>query len=73
MNKELLDKVRIAKFLASYNIGSRREIERMVEDGRIHLNGEKITSPVHFVNKHDSVKLDGKLIIFKKFIQIYCL
>ena len=71
MNKELLDKVRIAKFLASYNIGSRREIERMVEDGRIHLNGEKITSPVHFVNKHDSIKLDGKLIIFKKFIQIY--
>ena len=67
MNKELLDKVRIAKFLASYNIGSRREVERMVEDGRIHLNGEKITSPVHFVSKHDSIKLDGKLIIFKFF------
>lgn len=71
MKKELLDKVRISKFLASYNIGSRREIEKMIKDSRISLNGTKITSPVHFVNKNDSIKLDGKLIIFKKFVQIY--
>ena len=71
MKKELLDKVRISKFLASYNIGSRREIEKMIKDTRISLNGTKITSPVHFVNKNDSIKLDGKLIIFKKFVQIY--
>ena len=71
MNKELPEKIRISKFLASYNIGSRREIERMIEEGRIQLNGQKLISPVHFVDKKDSIKLDGKLIIFKKFKQIY--
>tara|TARA_B110000971_G_C19907316_1_gene452917 strand:+ start:151 stop:891 length:741 start_codon:yes stop_codon:yes gene_type:complete len=71
MNKELPEKIRISKFLASYNIGSRREIERMIEGGRIQLNGQKLISPVHFVDKKDSIKLDGKLLIFKKFKQIY--
>ncbi|MDC1538904.1 pseudouridine synthase, partial [Pelagibacteraceae bacterium] len=71
MKKELPEKVRISKFLASYNVGSRREIERMIEDGRIHLNGKVLATPVHFVNKTDSIKLDGKLLLFKKFKQIY--
>ena len=71
MNKELPEKIRISKFLASYNVGSRREIERMIEEGRIQLNGQKLLSPVHFVNKNDSIKLDRKLLIFKKFKQVY--
>ncbi|HVI05019.1 MAG TPA: S4 domain-containing protein, partial [Sphingomicrobium sp.] len=36
---------RIAKLLARAGIASRREIERMIADGRIALNGEKITTP----------------------------
>ena len=71
MQKKILDKIRIAKFLASYNIGSRREIEQMILEGRITLNGQKINSPIHFVNEKDSIKLNGKLVIFKKFTQIY--
>ena len=71
MQKKIIDKIRIAKFLASYNVGSRREVEKMILEGRINLNGQKINSPVHFVNQRDSIKLDGKLIIFKKFTQIY--
>ena len=43
----------------------------MILEGRISLNGQKINSPVHFVNQRDSIKLDGKLVIFKKFTQIY--
>ena len=71
MQKKIIDKIRIAKFLASYNVGSRREVEKMIQEGRISLNGQKINSPVHFVNQRDSIKLDGKLVIFKKFTQIY--
>ena len=71
MQKKIINKIRIAKFLASYNVGSRREVEKMILEGRISLNGKKINSPVHFVNQRDSIKLDGKLIIFKKFTQIY--
>lgn len=71
MQKKIIDKIRIAKFLASYNVGSRREVEKMIQEGRISLNGQKINSPVHFVNQRDSIKIDGKLVIFKKFTQIY--
>jgi len=71
MQKKIIDKIRIAKFLASYNVGSRREVEKMIQEGRISLNGQKINSPVHFVNQRDSIKLDGKLVIYKKFTQIY--
>ena len=36
---------RIAKLLARAGIASRREIERMIAEGRIALNGEKLTTP----------------------------
>ena len=71
MEKKNTDKIRISKFLASFGVGSRREIEKLIQDGRITLNGEKINSPIHFVNNRDSIKVDNKLIIFKKFVQIY--
>ena len=65
------NKTRIAKFLASYNLGSRREIEKMILEGRIQLNGKVINNPLYFVDKKDSIKLDNKLIIFKKYTQVY--
>ena len=71
MSSNTLKKTRISKFLSSYNIGSRREVEKMIEEGRIQLNGIKLTSPVHFVDEKDSIKVDGKLVILKKIKQIY--
>ena len=71
MTSNLLKKTRISKFLSSYNIGSRREVEKMIEQGRIQLNGAKLTSPVHFVDEKDSIKVDGKLVLLKKNKQIY--
>jgi len=38
-------KQRIAKLLARAGIASRREIERMIAEGRIALHGEKLTTP----------------------------
>src|SRR5690349_22894941 len=40
---------RIAKLLARAGIASRREIERMIAEGRIALNGEKLTTPAVLV------------------------
>jgi len=71
MTSKDLKKTRISKFLSSYNIGSRREVEKMIIEGKIQLNGVKLTSPVHFINEKDSVKVNGKLVIFKKQTQIY--
>ena len=71
MSSNTLKKTRISKFLSSYNIGSRREVEKMIVEGRIQLNGTKLTSPIHFVDEKDSIKVDGKLVLLKKNKQIY--
>ena len=51
---------RIAKLLARAGIASRREIERMIAEGRIALNGEKLTTPATLLETLDGVTVDGK-------------
>ena len=51
---------RIAKLLARAGIASRREIERMIGDGRIALNGEKLTRPATLLESLEGVTVDGK-------------
>ena len=51
---------RIAKLLARAGIASRREVERMIEDGRVALNGDKVTTPATFLSNLAGVTVDGK-------------
>lgn len=51
---------RIAKVLSRAGVASRREAERMIEAGRISVNGNKITSPALNVTTSDKIKVDGK-------------
>ena len=51
---------RIAKLLARAGVASRREIERMIADGRIALNGEKLTTPATLLETLEGVTVDGK-------------
>lgn len=51
---------RIAKVIARAGLASRREAERMVLEGRVTVNGEKITSPALNVLPHDKITVDGK-------------
>lgn len=51
---------RIAKLLARAGIASRREIERMIADGRIALNGTIIETPATFLESLDGITVDGK-------------
>ncbi|WP_300032232.1 pseudouridine synthase [uncultured Roseobacter sp.] len=51
---------RIAKVLSRAGIASRREAERMIEAGRVSVNGEKITSPALNVTAADKITVDGK-------------
>lgn len=50
---------RIAKFLARAGVASRRDAERMIEAGRIAINGSKVTHPATFVTGKDIVLVDG--------------
>ena len=51
---------RIAKLLARAGVASRREVERMIAEGRIALNGEKLTTPATLLAELSGVTVDGK-------------
>ena len=51
---------RIAKLMARAGVASRREIERMIAEGRIALNGEKLTTPATLLDDLGGVTVDGK-------------
>ncbi len=55
-------KERIAKYLARAGVASRRDCERLIEAGRVSLNGAVIHHPAHLVDETDSVAVDGKRI-----------
>ncbi|WP_171133539.1 MULTISPECIES: pseudouridine synthase [unclassified Ruegeria] len=51
---------RIAKVLARAGVASRREAERMIEAGRVTVNGKAISSPALNVTTKDKITVDGK-------------
>ena len=50
---------RIAKVLARRGVASRREAERMIEAGRVSVNGRLIESPALNVRPSDKITVDG--------------
>ena len=60
MNTETPKGDRIAKVLARAGVASRREAERMIEAGRISVNGKTIDSPALNVTERDRITVDGK-------------
>jgi len=62
---------RIAKLLARAGIGSRRDIERMIADGRIALNGEKIATPATLLETVEGLTVDGRAVRPAKATRLY--
>ena len=50
---------RIAKLLARAGVASRREIERMIEAGRIALNGDPVEHPSLLLKNLTGITVDG--------------
>jgi len=55
-------KERIAKFLARAGVASRRDSERLIEAGRVALNGVIVAHPATLVSAADKLSVDGKPI-----------
>ncbi|HEU5481544.1 MAG TPA: pseudouridine synthase, partial [Sphingomicrobium sp.] len=51
---------RIAKLLARAGVASRREVERMIAEGRISIEGEVVTTPATLLHNLRGVSIDGK-------------
>jgi 23S rRNA pseudouridine2605 synthase len=53
------DAERISKVMARVGVASRRDIERMIMEGRVKLNGVLLDSPVINVTLTDRIEVDG--------------
>ncbi|MEB3414678.1 pseudouridine synthase [Alteriqipengyuania sp. WL0013] len=51
---------RIAKLLARAGVASRREVERMIEDGRIAIDGKPVEKPATLLTSLKGVSVDEK-------------
>lgn len=55
-----MTKERIAKFMASTGLCSRRDAEKLILDGKISVNGEILKTPAFLVDENDVILNDGK-------------
>jgi len=56
------EQIRLQVYMARSGLGSRRACEKLIEEGRVTLNGEVITSQGEKVGPEDRVYFDGRLI-----------
>jgi len=62
MNTDTPKGERIAKVLARAGVASRREAERMIEAGRVRVNGTRIDRAALNVTEADRIEVDGKAL-----------
>jgi 23S rRNA pseudouridine2605 synthase len=53
---------RVAKALARAGVGSRRDVERLIAEGRVALNGQVLTTPAVKVEPGDILTVDGEVV-----------
>src|SRR3984885_2220291 len=52
--------MRLAKYLATAGVASRRASEEIIRAGRVMLDGETVTDPARDVTPQDAVTVDGR-------------
>jgi 23S rRNA pseudouridine2605 synthase len=57
---------RVAKVLARAGVASRRDIERLISEGRVALNGQMLTTPAVKVGPNDILTVNGAVVSDKE-------
>ncbi len=57
-----VEKERIAKFMARAGVASRRDSERLINEGRVWLNGAVVAHPATMVSADDRIVVNGKAV-----------
>jgi 23S rRNA pseudouridine2605 synthase len=58
--------VRLQRVLAAAGVGARRQCERLIEEGRVQVNGRKVTRlPVFIDPRKDRITVDGRPVTRK--------
>lgn len=56
------EKIRLNKYLALCGVCSRRDADTYIDQGRVCINGKKISQPAPLVNGSEAIIVDGKPI-----------
>lgn len=62
---------RIAKFIASSGVASRRAAESLIEQGAVAVNGTVIDTPATLVDETDTVTVNGKDVVRPTDTELY--
>lgn len=60
MRWQMLEKIRINKFIANTGLTSRRGADELIKEGKVKVNGKVITEPGFMVSKKDKVVVNNK-------------
>ena len=62
---------RLDKILVSQNIGSRKEVQKLIKDGAVCVNGECIRQSQHKVDAvTDKITVSGQPLLYSKYVYI---
>lgn len=63
---------RIAKLLARAGVASRREVERMIGEGRVALDGKVLETPATILPNLKGVTVDGNAVAHAEAARLFC-
>lgn len=65
-NKIKVSGIKLHKLLANAGLGSRRSLEKMIEEGRVEVNGKVVTLGFRTDDENITVRIDGRLVYSPK-------
>ena len=65
--------MRLNKYLAQSGVASRRESDRLIQEGTVTVNGHVMIDPAYQVQKNDEVTFDGKVLTPQESTIVYIL
>ena len=60
--------MRLDKYLAEMGAGTRKEVRKMIRDGRVIINGQKENDPGRKVMEGEEVRADGAPVVYEKYV-----
>lgn len=59
--------MRLDKYLANMNVGSRKEVHKLIKAGLVEVNGEKSLLPKQQISDDAEVLVNGKRVVYQKY------
>ena len=59
--------MRIDKYLANMNVGSRKEVHQLIKQGIVAVNGTVVKTPKQQVKESDQVTVNGDIVAYQKY------